>query len=183
MDLLNWQKEVLEQTDLDIFEIITVRHAGKTTLGLAWLAEDADVSILITANAKLIRNELKEKADEFKFKIKNFYVVSNLEQLKKLNLSPKKKIKIVVDEYFDQPEVSLIALDNGVGHENYKVMFIGSRSSKEDKFKIPFSKQYVVDLVKLFSDKGITRNQVDMVMESYTLEQLELDFGTPFESN
>jgi len=183
MELLNWQKEVLDQNDLDVFEIITVRNAGKTTLGLAWLSKDADLSIFITKNAKTIRKELKEKAEEFKFKISNFYVVSNLDQLRKLNLSPKKRIKVFVDEYFLQPEVTLQALDAAIGHDKYKVLFIGSRSSKEDKFKLPFSKQYVVDLVKLFSDGAINRNQIDMVLESYNLEQLDLDFGTPFETN
>lgn len=183
MDFLKWQKEILSQTDLEIFEIITVRHAGKTTLSLAWLSEDADISILINKHAKSIRNELKEKIKELGLKPKEFHVVANLEQLRQLNISSNRKVKIVVDEYFQQPDISLNALDKRVGHEKYKVMFIGSRTKKEDKFKIPFSKQYTVDLVKLFGDGALNRNQVDMILASYGPEELELDFGTPFETN
>ncbi|WP_440097416.1 hypothetical protein [Bacillus paralicheniformis] len=185
MEWLKWQSKILEQDDLDIFEVIATRGAGKTTFSLGWVTKDADISIFITKNASMIRKKLKENIKTLDFNLNEFHVISNLKQLRKLNTNPKKNIRIVVDEYFYQPEITLDSLDRILGHKKYKALFIGTRRTKEDKFKIPFSKQYIVDIIQLISDQVISPAQLIDILNKgmLDLEQFYIEFGAPFEAN
>jgi hypothetical protein len=182
MQWLDWQKAIIDEDDLEVFEVISVRNSGKTSLSLGWVTKDADISIIITDNAKMVRSKSKDAIKGLGLKPKELHIVSDLNQLKKLNTHSKRKVKIVVDEYFYQPDITLKGIDDVIGHEQYKVLFIGSRKSKDDKFKIPFSKQFSVDLVRLVSDKLISLDQLIDIIKNLDEEQLHIEFGAPFEN-
>jgi len=184
MKWLEWQEALLNNyDDLDIFEVMAIRGSGKTTLSLGWVCKDADLSIFITSEAKSVRDYYKEKIKSMGLKYNELHIVANLEQIKKINTKTTKKIKVVVDDYFHQSDVTLKKLDDVIGHDQYKVLFIGARRNKEDKFKIPFSKQFYVGLTELIKSEVISLDHFIDIVNCVNKEQLQLEFGAPFEAN
>lgn len=148
MKLIEWQEKVMNEEDLSVFEVISVRGSGKTKFGVYWALEGADLSIFICPQARYKRGQLKDLANKLKPEGNNFHVVSGLHQLKGIPKS--KKVKVVVDEYFCLPEINLSNLDRAIGSDNYKVLFMGTSVSNNDKFKFPISKKYIVDAFSLY---------------------------------
>lgn len=183
MEFLKWQKQIMEEKDLDIFEIISVRNSGKSILGLAWVLEDADISIILSKLPNRYRKTISELKKELGFGERKVHVIGNIDQMRHINTHPKKRVKIVVDEYFRLPDISLKELDKVMGHDKYKVMFIGTRINDEDKFKIPYSKHYSVDLVHLLTERIMTTEQLQAIINHLDSDQLHIEFGTPLESN
>ena len=171
---IEWQTKILLD-DFDVIELIACRGAGKTLLGLRWAEKDCDQLIVMTNNPVAMRQYIKEKEKEFKLELPPVKVISNLMQLQKIYTHPKLKTKILVDEYFAL-NITFNQIDKTMGHENYKIMFVGTRKQLDDNFKIPFSKQYTVDILRL-ANEGIVPPEMitDMLAEKF-----ELDFMSPF---
>lgn len=184
MELYKWQKALVEDyKDLEVLEVITVRGAGKNIASLAWASDDSDVAIIITDNKNPFRKSIRQEVRSLGIEPGAMHVVANLDQIRGIHTHPKKKLKVVVDEYFAKPDITLEKLDKVIGHENYKVLFIGSRRSKEDKFKIPFSKQLSIDLTQMIAQNLINPNHLASIFKDMSEEDMTIEFGTPFENN
>ena len=180
MKWLKWQENILNNyDDLDVLEVMAIRCSGKTTLSLAWVCKDADLSIFINP----IGDDYKARIESMGLKYNELHIIRDLEQLRGIDTNEARKIRIAVDEYFYQPNVTLKKLDEFIGHERYKVLFIGTRRTKEDKFKIPFSKQFYVGLADLIASEAISLDSLLTIANHWDEEQLQLDFGAPFEVN
>lgn len=179
--LSKWQQKIYD-CDLDVIETIAVRGSGKTFLGMEWVSNNSDTAIILThpEQVKYMRSSVSDHCRIYRRN--KIHVVSNLSQIRKLNTNQKKRIKVVVDEYFTQPQINLNRLDSAIGHEKYKVLFIGSKTKDDDKFKIPFSKQFSVGLDHLLLDKMITPEQVVKILQAND-GNFGGQFTTPFEIN
>lgn len=188
MKWLNWQKKIIDDKESEVIEVIGSKGAGKDILSLGWVVDDADVSIIIV-NDYYKKISLIDNVDKFGFNPKGMYIVYDLSHLRGLDclrdltFKSNKKVKVVVSEYFFQPEITLNELDQVIGSENYKVMFIGSRKECDDKFKIPFSKKYNVDLLHLFVEGDIDESYLLNLLAKENKEYLYTNFCSPFEIN
>lgn len=164
-DLLKWQKVILENDDLDIHELIANRAVGKTEFGQYWITQDSDVAIIFVHNARLRKPIIKDIIQSgYKGRLE---VVSELWQLKGLRL--KGRIRVFVDEMFMMNGITLDALDSALGTADYKVLFAGTRRVPEDKFRISYSKQYIVGLDAMMLDYEFYEKNIQQTIASQGL--------------
>lgn len=156
--MIDWKQRIRENDDLDIHEVIAVRAVGKTEFGLEWVTTDADISIVIAPNSRMSNYIVKDFLHYGMYNGNKVQVTHNYHYLRGLRLSPDKKIRVYVDEYLMQ-DFSLDDLDEVIGHENYKVLFMGSQQNKDDGFRINFSKHYVVGVDYLLRSGDINEEE------------------------
>lgn len=180
MQYSKWQQKVSEDSkDIDIIEVMTVRGAGKTTFGIQWLTEDANVAYYLSG---------KHADDKINLDGINkhllFIKVSNLNEMKSINKSLPKdtKVKVFVDDYFHRSE-TLDEFDAALNRTDYKILFAGTRKDQKDKFKIDIAKHYYVGLDFLISEGNYTVDTLVDLLKKMDADNLNVEFGVPFEQN
>ena len=180
MRLLSWQENILRD-GYDIIEVIAPRGSGKTTLGVAWGMVACDELIVLTkdrANMTKVVNDIK---DSISGKV-NVKVLASVRQLREVPTHPKKRYKVLVDEYFVN-DFKLDDIDKAMGHTEYQIMFVGTRTKMEDTFKLPHSKWYNIQLLDMVLNGVMSPTAIEELMKTRTYEEFLLDFNVSIDIN
>ena len=184
MELLRWQKRVLEESDLDIFEVIAPKDSGKTLLSLLWLTQKKRrTMIFMTTNVLRTKEKLRGMISDYNLDIdiNKIYFINHLHAIKgKLILRDAfekgEKIRLVVDDCFDYADFDLELFDECLMCKDYELLLIGTKRKNSDDFQIEISKQYIVSLSSLYLDGWLTSGEF--------LQRLnEMGFETGIENN
>ena len=180
MRFYSWQEQILRD-GYDIIEVIAPKGCGKSTLGIAWGMIACDELIVLTKDRANFTKEANDIKDSMSGKV-NIKVLASLRQLRDVPTHPKKRYKVLVDEYFIN-DFKLDDIDKAMGHTDYQIMFVGTRTKMDDTFKLPHSKWYNIQLLDMVLNGAMSPVQIEELMKTRTYEQFLLDYNVNIDMN